>query len=200
MITARKHQPTTYTTNEYGIGKRAIAAILWPFTNKYASPIWLALRLYLGWIWFQMSISKLQAGWLTSDPIGQMLKLVENGTIAVPLPFYRGVAAMLVDLGITPMLSHSMPFMEMAVALSFATGVLVPVAAVGAILLNINFVLSGIGNIELDGPVIAGQVLLVLSYRVVGTLGFQKLAARILGTAIAFVRPATRAQANAEAR
>jgi uncharacterized membrane protein YphA (DoxX/SURF4 family) len=202
MITAPKQQTTTYTTNGNGIGKRALAAVLWPFTNKYASPIWLALRLYLGWIWFQMSISKLQAGWLTSDPIGQMLKLVENGTIAVPLPFYRGVAGMLVDLGITPMLSHSMPFMEMAVALAFATGVLVPVAAVGAILLNINFVLSGIGNIELDGPVIAGQLLLILSYRVVGTLGFEKLAARILNAAIAFVRPARRAQApaNAEAR
>jgi uncharacterized membrane protein YphA (DoxX/SURF4 family) len=199
MITAPKQQPTTYTTNESAIGKRTLAVLLWPFTNKYASPIWLALRLYLGWIWFQMSISKLQAGWLTSDPIGQMLKLVENGTIKVPLPFYRGVAGALVDLGITPMLSHSMPFMELAVALAFVTGVLVPVAAVGAILLNINFVLSGIGNLELDGPVIAGQVLLVMSYRVVGVLGFEKLAARILRTVLGIIRPARREQAPAAA-
>jgi uncharacterized membrane protein YphA (DoxX/SURF4 family) len=187
MIT---QQPTTYTTNETTFGKRAIAAIFWPFTNKYASPIWLALRLYLAWIWFQMGISKLQAGWLTNDPIGQMLRLVENGTIAVPLPFYRGVAGALIDAGITPMLSHSMPFMELAVALSFAAGVLVPVAAVGAILLNVNFILSGIGNLELDGPVIAGQILLVLSYRVVSTIGFEKLAMRILNSAVRLARPA----------
>ncbi len=31
-----------------------------------------------------------------------MLKLVANGTITIPLPFYRDVAAMLVDLGVTP--------------------------------------------------------------------------------------------------
>jgi hypothetical protein len=141
-----------------------------------------------------MGIQKLQAGWLTSDPIGQILKLVENGTIAVPLPFYRGVAGALVDSGMTPLLSHSMPFMELAVALAFATGVLVPVAAVGAILLNINFVLSGIGNIELDGPVIAGQLLLILSFRVVGAIGFERLALRILNAALGIVRPARKAQ------
>ncbi len=136
------------------------------------------------------------ARWLTSDPIGQILKLVEKGTIAVPLPFYRGVAGALVDAGITPMLLHTMPFLELAVALSFATGVLVPLAAIGAVLLNANFVLSGIGNIELDGPVIAGQLLLVASYRVVGVLGFQKLAVRILNMAIALVRPGKRVLAT----
>ena len=189
MITTPKQQPSTYTTNESSIGKRLFAAIRWPFTNKYSSPIWLALRLYIGWIWFQMSISKLQAGWVTSDPIGQMLKLIENGTIAVPLPFYRGVAGALVDAGVTPMLSHSMPFMEMAVAISFFRGVLVPVAAVGAILLNINFLLSGIGTLPLDGPVIAAQILFILSFRVVGTIGFEKLAMRVLNAALQVVRP-----------
>jgi uncharacterized membrane protein YphA (DoxX/SURF4 family) len=199
MITAPKQQPTTYTTNGNTIGKRLVATLLLPFTHKYTSPIWLALRLYLAWIWLQMGTQKIQAGWLTNDPIGQMLKLVENGTIPVPLSFYRGVAGMLVDSGITPMLSHSMPFMELAVALSFATGVLVPVAAVGAILLNINFVLSGIGNIELDGPVIAGQLLLVLSYRVVGLIGFEKLVLRILNGALDLVRPAHKAALASQA-
>ena len=58
MITTPKQQSTTYTTNENAFGKRLIAAIRWPFVNKYASPIWLALRLYIAWIWVQMSIAK----------------------------------------------------------------------------------------------------------------------------------------------
>jgi uncharacterized membrane protein YphA (DoxX/SURF4 family) len=182
-------QPTTYTTNGNAIGKQAIALIRWPFTNRLSSPIWLALRLYIAWIWFQMSMGKFQAGWLTSDPVGQMFKLIEKGTIAVPLPFYRGVAGALLDAGISPIISHSMPFLEMAVALSLATGVLVPAAAVGAILLNINIVLSGIGTPAFDGPIIAAEVLFLMSYRVVGGIGFERLARRILSAALHLVRP-----------
>jgi uncharacterized membrane protein YphA (DoxX/SURF4 family) len=183
-------QSTTYTTNGNAIGKQLIALIRWPFTNRLSSPIWLALRLYIAWIWYQMSISKFQAGWLTSDPVGQMFKAIEKGTIVVPLPFYRGVAGALLDAGISPIISHSMPFLEMAVALSLATGVLVPAAAVGAILLNINIMLSGIGTPAFDGPIIAAQVLMVMSYRVVGGIGFERLAQRILNTALRVVRPA----------
>jgi uncharacterized membrane protein YphA (DoxX/SURF4 family) len=183
-------QPTTYTTNGNAIGKQLIALIRWPFTNRLSSPIWLALRLYIAWIWYQMSISKFQAGWLTSDPVGQMFKAIEKGTIVVPLPFYRGVAGALLDAGISPIISHSMPFLEMAVALSLATGVLVPAAAVGAILLNINIMLSGIGTPAFDGPIIAAQVLMVMSYRVVGSIGFERLAQRILNTVLRVVRPA----------
>jgi uncharacterized membrane protein YphA (DoxX/SURF4 family) len=185
-------QPTTYTTNGNAIGKQAIALIRWPFTNRLSSPIWLALRLYIAWIWFQMSMGKFQAGWLTSDPVGQMFKLIEKGTIAVPLPFYRGVAGALLNAGVSPMISHSMPFLEMAVALSLATGVLVPAAAVGAILLNINIMLSGIGAPAFDGPIIASQVLMVMSYRVVGGIGFERLARYILSAALRLVRPARR--------
>jgi hypothetical protein len=88
------------------------------------------------------------------------------------------------------MISHSMPFLGLAVALSFASGVLVPVAAVGAILLNINIILSGLGNPAFDGPIIASQILFVLSYRVVGGIGFERLARHILRSAVRMVRPA----------
>jgi len=199
MITSPNQQPTTYTTNGNAIGKQAIALIRWPFTNRLSSPIWLALRLYIAWIWFQMSMGKFQAGWLTSDPVGQMFKLIEKGTIAVPLPFYRGVAGALLDAGISPMISHSMPFLEMAVALSLATGVLVPAAAVGAILLNINIVLSGIGTPAFDGPIIAAELLFVMSYRVVGGIGFERLARRILSAALLLVRPSRKPAVNVQA-
>ena len=92
--------------------------------------------------------------------------------------------------GVSPMISHSMPFLEMAVALSLISGVLVPAAAVGAILLNINIILSGLGNPAFDGPIIAAEVLFLMSYRVVGTLGFEKLALRILNAVARVVRPA----------
>jgi uncharacterized membrane protein YphA (DoxX/SURF4 family) len=184
------NQSASYTTRVGANAGRIIAIIRWPFTNKFAAPIWLALRLYIAWIWFQMSMGKFQAGWLTGDPVGTLLKLVEKGTLAVPLPFYRGVAGALIDAGATPFISHSMPFLEMAVALSFATGVLVPAAAVGAILLNINIVLSGMGVPAFDGSIIGAQILFLLSFRVVGAIGFEGLARRILRSMMQVVRPA----------
>jgi uncharacterized membrane protein YphA (DoxX/SURF4 family) len=182
------HRSTNYVVRVSSNAGRLIAAIRWPFTNKFAAPIWLALRLYIAWIWFQMSMGKFQAGWLTSDPVGTLFKLIEKGSLVVPLPFYRSVAGALLDAGVSPLISHSMPFLEMAVALAFASGVLLPAAAVGAILLNINIVLSGMGVPAFDGPIIAAEILFVLSFRVVGAIGFEGLARRILRAALQAVR------------
>jgi thiosulfate dehydrogenase [quinone] large subunit len=169
---------------------RTLAIVRWPFTARQAAPIWLLLRLYVAWVFITMGIAKIEGGFLTGDPIGEMLKLVANGAIPVPFEFYRGVAGMLVEAGLTPMISFSMPFLEIAIALSLATGVLTPLAAFGALLLNINFVLSGIGQIDFDFPYMVAEVLLIMGYSVVGVIGFEKLAQRILKAAVAKVRPA----------
>jgi uncharacterized membrane protein YphA (DoxX/SURF4 family) len=195
MITTPK-QHSTYTGTSRLTGSPIVAAIRWPFVNKFASPIWLVLRLYIASIWFQMSISKFQAGFLTNDPVGQMFKLIADGKMPVPLPFYRGVAQALLDAGVSPLISHSMPFLEMAVALSLISGVLVPAAAVGAILLNINIILSGMGSPAFDGPIIAAEILFLMSYRVVGAIGFERIGARILKGVVEAVRPAKRAAAT----
>ena len=174
---------------------RMRAILLAPFTHAYASPLWLAVRLYLGYMWVLMGIGKIQAGFLTGDPIGPILELNANGTLPVPLELWRPVAGFLVDLGVTPLISLSMPFLEIAVALAFISGVLVAPAAIGATLLNVIFILAGIGQIQLDGRFIALQLLLVLAFKVAGTIGVEKLAFRIVRTAYHKVRPAKAAKA-----
>jgi thiosulfate dehydrogenase (quinone) large subunit len=191
MITTPRHTTTTLRpANTTSILGRALAIISWPFTNRHAAPIWLLLRLYVAWVFVTMGIAKIEGGFLISDPIGEMLKLVANGAIPVPFEFYRGVAGMLVGAGLTPLISHTMPFLELAIALSLITGVLTPLAAFGALLLNVNFVLSGIGQIDFDFPYMVAEVLMILGYSVVGVIGFEKLALRILKTVVAKVRPA----------
>ena len=166
-------------------------AIRWPFTSRFASPLWLALRLYVAWIWVQMSLSKFTAGWLNSDPSGDLLKLVAKGTMPVPFTFYRGVADMMVSSGITPLLSHTMPFLEMAVALSLISGVLMRPASIGGILLVMNVILMGIGTLAFDGRVILIHVLLIVAYQSARVIGFERLAAyiagRVLNTARAYL-------------
>ena len=177
-----------YAATPVSILGRLLALLRAPFTHVYASPIWLAVRLYLGYMWFWMGVQKLQIGFLSSDPIGPILQAAANGTLKVPAAFFRPVAGLLVESGLTPLISFSMPFLEIAVALSFVTGVLVVPAAIGATLLNIIFVLSGIGQIQLDGRFIALQLLLILAYRIVGTIGFEKLATRIFTAALVALR------------
>jgi thiosulfate dehydrogenase (quinone) large subunit len=198
VITTPRHTTATLrSTNASSVLGRTLAVIRWPFTNRNAAPIWLLLRLYVAWVFLTMGIAKIEGGFLTGDPIGEMLKLVANGAIPVPFEFYRGVSGMLVGAGLTPLISHSMPFLELAIALSLATGVLTPLAAFGALLLNINFVLSGIGQLNFDAPYMVAEILMILGYSVVGVIGFEKLALRILKAAIAKVRPARQAAATA---
>jgi thiosulfate dehydrogenase [quinone] large subunit len=190
MITTPRQTTTFDNPSASSVLRRALAVIRWPFANRHAAPLWLLLRLYVGYVFITMGIAKIEAGFLTADPIGAMLKLVANGTILVPFEFYRPVAAVLVDGGLTPLISHSMPLVELAIALALISGVLTPLAALGALLLNINFVLAGIGTLAFDGPYMAAEVLMVLGANVVGVIGFERLARRILTAAIAKLRPA----------
>lgn len=178
--------PSTTVTVPPPRGHPTVAARLktsmsWPFTSRLASPLWLLVRLYLGYVWFSMGYSKLSAGFLTNDPIGQMLGLVGRGVLPVPVEAYRPVAGLLVDSGVTPLLSYGMPFLEMGIALALISGVLLTPAALGAIFLNLNFLLSGVAIVQLDIRVIVLQLLLILAWRVAGTLGVQVAASNFKG-------------------
>ena len=176
MINTTSHQPSG---RKYALTAGQIRqALYWPFTHRYTAAGWLALRLYLGWVWLQFSISKFQSGWLTSDPIGMLFTSIAKGSLPVPLPFYRDIAATLLSLGVSPLISHIMPFLELAVGLAFLSGVLVTPAAVGAILLNTNIILSGVGILAFDGRIIVLQMLLIMARRVAGQIGLERLLVR----------------------
>lgn len=187
-MTTRQLTNGTVRTNTTTIA--AVRNIVrWPFASRFASPLWLALRLYVAMIWVQMSLGKFTAGWLNSDPSGDLLKLVAKGTMPVPFAFYRGVAETMVNLGITPMLSHTMPFLEMAVGLALISGIMMRAASVGGILLVTNIILMGIGTMAFDGRVILAHVLLIAGYQSARVIGFERLAASIAGRALRPVRP-----------
>jgi thiosulfate dehydrogenase (quinone) large subunit len=171
------------TERGHTVAQRAGAALRWPFTSRLASPIWLAVRLYLGWFWLQVGIAKLQGDWFTADPIGAIFRNIVAGHAAVPFEPYRGVVQVLLDLGIAPLLTMSFPFLEIAVGLAFLSGVLVVPAAAGAIMLNVNMILSGIAHISFDGKFIAMQLLLILAWRVSSYIGIQALLVRGLQAA-----------------
>lgn len=172
--------PTNTRSSVSKFATQAWNVISWPFTNRYASPIWLFVRLYLASVWFQFGIAKLQSGWLIKDPLAIMFKPVANGVLAIPIPFLRGMFETMISSGVTPYLSHTMPFLELAVGLSMLTGVLLVPASLGAILLVSNILLAGMGTLYFDGRIILLHVLIILAYRVAGLIGIERLLVRTL--------------------
>ena len=153
--------------------------LTWPFRSLLSSPVWLVLRLYLASVWLQFGIAKIRGGWLEGDGLQGLLSAVAAGQTLAPFPFYARVAELLVQTGMDRVLSVVMPFAELAVGLAFLTGVLIVPAAIGAILLNLNLILSGVASLHFDGRIIALQVLLLLAWRVAGYLGLGTLIRRV---------------------
>lgn len=151
------------------------ALLRWAFANRRSSALWLALRVYLGSVWLQFGVAKLRDGWLGGNPLHDLLGAVARGHTPTPFPAYRRVAAALLDVGADRAMSIAIPLLEVGVAVAFFAGVLLVPAAVGASLLNLNLVLSGIATLSFDGRIIALQLLLLAGWRVAGHLGVARL-------------------------
>ena len=159
---------------------RIRAIVRWPFASPLAAPLWLALRVYLGSIWLQFGLTKVRTGWLTANPMEEILTLVAKGLTPTPVPVYRRVAELLLALELDRVLSVAIPLLEIGFAAAFFAGVVLVPAAIAACLLNLNLLLSGIATWDFDGRVIGLQLLLLLAWRVAGYLGMGESVGRLL--------------------
>ena len=174
---------TTHAIRAY---LRAVAR--WPFSSRLAAPVWFGLRLYLGSVWLQFGLDKLRTGWLTTNPMGQILELIARGQTPTPVPQYRALAELLLALRLDAVMSAAIPLLELAFASAFFAGVLLVPAAIGATLLNLNLILSGIASWSFDGRIIALQLLLLLAWRVAGYLGIGESLRTLLRSYVELLR------------
>jgi uncharacterized membrane protein YphA (DoxX/SURF4 family) len=148
------------------------ATLRWPFVRREAGPAWLAIRLYLASVWLFFGIGKLLDGWLTQNPMGEMLAMIADPEIsAAPFAFYRHVARGLLWAGADQVMSVTFPIFELGIALALLSGVMLLPAAVLAIFLNTNLILSGVADPAFDLRIITLQVGLLLAWRVAGETG-----------------------------
>ena len=159
--------------------RRILDILRWPFSSRLASPLWLGIRIYLGSIWLQFGLAKVEGGWLTGNPMHSMLDAIARGMTPAPFPAYRHVAQALLDVGADRWMSVGLPLAELAVALAFFSGVLLVPAAVGASLLNLNLIFSGLASWQFDGRIIALQLLLLAAWRVADYVGLAGVVSRL---------------------
>lgn len=145
--------------------------LAWSFRSRLSSPFWLAVRLYLGWVWLGFGIGKIRSGWLTLNPMASLLEAVAAGHTRAPLGVFRPIAGLLLDLGADAVLSVAIPLAEVTLGTAFAAGVLLVPAGVAAILLNLNLILAGIASVRFDGRIILLQLLVLAALPVSGYLG-----------------------------
>ena len=142
------------------------------FTSATAAWLWLVVRLYMAWIWVPAGFEKVTSGeWLFSDGAaisGLVGKAIEDpGTPSWYVSFLQsvivpnaGLFATLVALG------------ELAVGLGLLVGLLTGIAAFFGVLMNANYVLSGV--LSSNPVLIVLGALVMLAWRNAGWIGLDR--------------------------
>ncbi len=181
------------------------------FQGTTASWVWLVLRIWVGWEWFEAGLHKFQSeAWMGPEGLG-ILGYWKTAA-AVPAPpakpaitydWYRGFLQFLVDANAAPWFSKVIVFGELAVGVGLILGAFVGVAAAGGLTMNLAFLLAGSTS---TNPVMAvSAIVLILAWKNAGYIGLDRFLLPALGTpwgkpAVAAAAPGKGVPAKASAR
>ena len=139
------------------------------------------LRLLLASIWLRYAWGKIEAGWLTSNVLHPLVQIVADGQTPASLSIYSPLARWVLELGLDRVLSVAFPIAELAIAVALVTGWKVRTSALLATIINLNLVLSGLASWQLDGRIIALQLLLLAFGAAAGRYGLRPSSLRSRG-------------------
>jgi len=161
------------------------------FSDTRMAPVWLLVRIYIGWAW-------LEAGWHKVQDVGATSNYIIDGAgilafwkriAAVPAPparptitydWYRNFIQFLIDNHWEAAMGKVIAFGETAVGLGLIFGAFVGVAAVAGAFMNLNFMLAGSSS---TNPVLLLLgILLVLAWKTAGYIGLDRFLLPLLGT------------------
>jgi thiosulfate dehydrogenase [quinone] large subunit len=161
------------------------------FADVRMAPVWLLLRLYVGWAW-------LDAGWHKVQDTGAATNYIIDGAgilafwkriAAVPAApakptitydWYRGFIQFLIDNHLEAVMGKVIAFGETAVGLGLILGAFTGIAAVAGAFMNLNFMLAGSSS---TNPVLLLLgFLLVLAWKTAGYIGLDRFLLPLVGT------------------
>jgi uncharacterized membrane protein YphA (DoxX/SURF4 family) len=131
----------------------------------------LLVRLYLASLWFRFGMAKVEAGWLTLNPVRGLLGGVAAGQTPMPLPSLSIVAGWLLAIRADALLSVVVPLTEIVLAAAFLTGWHTRRAALVGIAINASLILGGLATVPFDGRIIALQTAVILAGKRAGLIG-----------------------------
>jgi thiosulfate dehydrogenase [quinone] large subunit len=150
----------------------------WLFGDPRSAWLWLALRLYIGWEWFNAGREKL---WPASGPSwlsnGDGLKGYWARAVAVPTDghppivygWYRDFLQFMLDHHWYTWFSGLVAAGELLVGVALVLGAFVGIAAFFGALMNFNYMLAGTASTNPVLLILA--IFLIVAWRVAGTIG-----------------------------
>jgi thiosulfate dehydrogenase [quinone] large subunit len=154
------------------------------FDDTRMAPIWLVIRVLLGWQWLASGVNKLRnPAWMQTGEALQgfwMNAIGTGGETEVKYDWYRSFLQGLLDSGSYTWFAKVVAFGETAVGIALIIGAFVGVAAFMAGFMNWNYIMAGAASS--NGLFFAAAVLLILAWKTAGYLGLDRYLFRAFGT------------------
>lgn len=154
------------------------------FSDPRFGWLWLPLRLYLGYMWFEAGWHKfVDPKWMGSGEA--LLEYWKRGLKMTPKPvivfdWYRGFIEYLISAEAHTWFSKIIIFGELAIAIGLILGAFVGVAAFFGGLMNWSFIMAG--SASTNGMLFAIATWLVLAWRNAGWIGLDRWLLPAVGT------------------
>jgi thiosulfate dehydrogenase [quinone] large subunit len=162
------------------------AASRFLFADTKLAPLWLIVRLYVGWAWLEAGWGKVTSpAWVGPDA-GKALTGFITGAIAKTAGEHPDVAGWYatylkeVVLPNVNFFSHLVAYGEILVGLGLIFGLFTGIAAFFGAFMNMSFLFSG--AVSINPILFLLQLLLVLAWRVAGFFGLDRYVLPLLGT------------------
>jgi thiosulfate dehydrogenase [quinone] large subunit len=161
------------------------------FANTWLAPIWLFLRLYLGYHWLMAGAHKVWGGgrWIAvPGPDGLGLKAFWERAVAIPeqgsppiaFDWYRNFLTFMLDHSWYRWFAWVIALGEVAVGIALIVGAFVGIAALFGAFMNFNFLMAGSASIN---PVMFTlALLLIFAWKTAGWVGLDRWLLPALGT------------------
>ena len=158
------------------------------FRNARMGGLWLLVRLFVGFEFLEAGVHKfIDPTWM--DGSGEAILGFWWQSVATPEPparppitfdWYRNFLQLLIDTHTAPWFSQLIVYSELAVGLGLILGAFVGIAAAGALVMNVAFMLAGVNA---TNPVlILFDFLLILAWKNAGYVGLDRYLLGFLGT------------------
>ena len=158
------------------------------FLDPRAGWFWVIPRIYIGWIWLQYGWTKVNSPLWTGDKAGVVVRGMMNsainkaragGEMADVSEWYAFFLEKAV-LPNTELVAHLVAWGELLVGLGLIAGAVTGITAFFGLTMNISYLLAGTVSVN---PIMAlVQVFLILSWRVAGWVGLDRVILPWLGT------------------
>lgn len=157
------------------------------FEDTRMAPVWLIVRVLLGWAWLEPGMHKLSdPGWMQT---GDALKAFWTRAVAMPdapakppitFDWYRSFIQSMLDSGSYTWFAKLVAIGETAIGIALIIGAFVGIAAFFAAFMNWNFMLAG--STSSNPLLFVAAIFLLLAWKTAGYYGLDRWLLPRLGT------------------